>query len=408
MKKAIVFLGGLTLATIGSAADPAEAPGLKLTGFFNYRYEWTQNPIRLSEDAMVIDTNGDSIPDHYITVPSPEGSAAQDAKSETQTTLWMNLDNQFDGKTRFHAIAVAQHLGGRTTLTNLSIYEAYVAAKFGPAEVAVGRFLADSGLGLVVGAPFMDGLHVSAGNDLVRGNVFVTKWGGAWPVESKAQSSHMTFAIADLKVTPVKGLTLSASVFRDMTTDDSKNLYKAYKFGFEYQYAPNNIPWCTVMAEFGRNTAGMAKTMGQSQVLVDVYGTEVPVPVGEAKTPKALIVGAKVLGAHPFMPGTGGIQVQYRNADAGFDQMAMCNPMVVNNPFNWMSPSGGGIMDNYKGVEVTGEVTLLPRTILKASYGFMKAKDMNALLCLNVYDTQGNYITTDSRKYFTAQIFYIF
>ena len=134
----------------------------------------------------------------------------------------MNIDNQFDGHTRFHGAAVARSLGGRTTRTNLAIYEAYVAAKFGPAEVAVGRFLSDTGLGMIAGAPFMDGVHVSVGNELVKGQAYVTKFGNVHSAQEYPDglNGHMTFASGDVKVMPVKGLTVSLSYFADVTSAD--------------------------------------------------------------------------------------------------------------------------------------------------------------------------------------------
>ena len=88
--------------------------------------------------------------------------------------------------------------------------------------------------------------------------------------------------------------------------------------------------------------------------------------------------------------------------------MGMCNPLLVNNPFNWMTPSAGGIMDNCKGIEISGEITLLPRTILKAAYGMMKVKDMSALQCLSTHNVGGSLRTDDTKNYFSAQIFYLF
>ncbi|WP_005034426.1 hypothetical protein [Holophaga foetida] len=404
MKKTYAFLSALAFTTAGYAAAPAEAPGLKFTGFLQYRYEWIKNPEALAEDTMTIDTNGDHTPDTgYVSDPSTEGNAGIDGKSQTETLLWLNIDNQFDGHTRFHGAAVARSLGGRTTRTNLAIYEAYVAAKFGPAEVAVGRFLSDTGLGMIAGAPFMDGIHVSVGNELVKGQAYVTKFGNVHSAQEYPDglNGHMTFASGDLKIMPIKGLTVSLSYFADVTSDGNANLYKAYKAGAEYRYVSNNIPWFTVMGEYGKNKADGAKNLNTP---LNAYYQ----PIGEAKEPAAFIASAKVLGAHPFMPGTGGFQIQYRNADAGFDAMGMCNPLLVNNPFNWMTPSAGGIMDNCKGIEISGEITLLPRTILKAAYGMMKVKDMSALQCLSTHNVGGSLRTDDTKNYFSAQIFYLF
>ena len=80
-------------------------------------------------------------------------------------------------------------------------------------------------------------------------------------------------------------------------------------------------------------------------------GRQVP-NVTTIKDPKAWFLKAKVLGAHPFMPGTAGFYVQYRKADAGADAMSMSSPMVWNTPFNWGSPGQGGNAEKPQGVRV--------------------------------------------------------
>ena len=99
----------------------------------------------------------------YPVMPSPSGNATVDSKSETRTLVWFNVDNHFDGNTRFHGVLFAEHLGGRTTSTNLRIAEAFVAAKVGPAELSVGRFISEVGMGTAAGAPYMDGVPCGYG-----------------------------------------------------------------------------------------------------------------------------------------------------------------------------------------------------------------------------------------------------
>ncbi|MBP1628273.1 MAG: S-layer y domain protein, partial [Holophagaceae bacterium] len=301
MKKSLAFLSALSFATAGFAAAPAEAPGLKVTGFLNYRYEWTENPRAIAEDT------GNALPSGY-------GNAYVDAKSNNRLNMFLFLDNQFDGNTRFHAILGAEHLSGRTTNTNIQVKEAYVAAKFGPAEVQVGRFLSDVGLGTLGGAPFMDGIHLTVANKMVSAQVYVTKFGNAnsTQVTDVADyygytgiSEHMTFVSGDVKVMPVAGLTLSAAYFADATTEGDGN-YKTYALGAEYKYVANNVPWFTVSGEYGKNNSDGAKTLNHDLVS------------GSADAPIAYYAKVKVLGAHPFMPGTGGISLQYRKAESGF------------------------------------------------------------------------------------------
>lgn len=195
MPRSLTLLSALASTTVRFAADQAQAAGLKLTGFLNYRYEWPQTPHLLAEDAQWIPNRSGGY--DYVADPGTSGYARTDAKSDTRVQVWLNLVNQFDGKTRFQVTAVAEHLGGRTTSTNTSIYDAYIAARLGPAEIAAGRFLSDSGLGLICGSPFEDGLHVPAGNEWVKAQVYLTKFR---QVSSKAErpnsnNGHMTFGI---------------------------------------------------------------------------------------------------------------------------------------------------------------------------------------------------------------------
>ena len=254
MKKSLAFLSALSFATAGFAAAPAEAPGLKVTGFLQYRYEWTENPRAIAEDT------GNSLPSGY-------GNAYVDAKSNERLNMFLFLDNQFDGHTRFHAILGAEHLSGRTTNTNIQVKEAYVAAKFGPAEVQVGRFLSDVGLGTLGGAPFMDGLHLTVANKFVSAQAYVTKFGNANSTQITdvandygytGISEHMTFVSGDVKVMPIDGLTISGAYFADVTSEGDGN-YKTYALGAEYKYVANNVPWFTVSGEYAKNNSDGAK-----------------------------------------------------------------------------------------------------------------------------------------------------
>ena len=401
MKKSLAFLSALSFATAGFAQAPPEAPGLKFTGFLQYRYEYTEHPRFTAEEA------GDAY-------SSDAGSAAIDNKSETSTQLALFVDNQFDGHTRFHGWLQGQHLRGRTTTPSVTVNEAYVAAKFGPAEVAVGRFLSDVGLGTLGGAPFMDGIHLSLGNKMVAAQLYVTKFGAAKSTYAKAtypttnggylQDTHMTFVSGDVKVMPMPGLTVGAAYFADVTSADASTNYKSFSVFGEYKYVANNIPWFSVQGEYAKNNGDNAKFLGSFDGRT-----------ASDKAPKAWFVKGKILGANPFMPGTGGISLQYRKADAGFDAMGMADPFAWNAPFNWTTPAQGGCADNHKGFELAGEITVLPRTIVKAAYGIMKTVNNTAFLDLgNTQSPLGGLMelytpaNTDKQNYFTASVFYLF
>ena len=417
MGKLIPLLGTCACAAILSAQAPPDSPGLKFTGFMQYRMEYTENPRVLAQDAG-------------LSRDSDYGPA--EGKNQSRTLVWLNVDNQFDGHTRFHAIISAEHLGGGTTVTDLQVKEGYVAAKFGASEVAVGRFMFDLGLGTLGGAPFMDGLHLSTGNALVKAQAYYVKFGnpGQFGDYAVADKSTFTYLAGDVKLTPAKGLTLSAAYFGETTTTDPAAnvlggaLYKSWAAGFEYKYEANHIPYFTLSGEYADNSGAMAKKINGTTTPIAGVGNPMS-PAVEGSDPKAYFVKAKVMGANPFMPGTGGLSVQYRKADAGFDAMGMASPFTWNAPFNWTSPAGGGIADNHKGIEIAAEVTILPRCIFKCAYGIMKLVNETSTLDVaspalavvtSVTPTNGAPVVgtafgTQNRtnqNYVTGQIFYIF
>jgi len=374
MNKLFPLLSTLCVATTAFAQAPPDAPGLKFTGFLQYRQEWTANP-RVTASEAGFSQNSDY------------GPSDTDSKNEGRTLLFMNVDNQFDGHTRFHAVLAAENLAGRTTSSYIKFMEGYVEATFGPTKAAVGRFMSDVGLGTLGGGPFMDGAHLASGNDWLKGQVYLCKFGNPGQAfdYNVADKANYTFLSGDLKLTPVKGLTLSAAYFSDTTTQTvpagnlGGQLYKDTALGFEYKYETNHTPWFTLSAEYADNAAPMAKKINGTMTPMAGLGNPMN-PAVEGSDPKAAYAKVKVLGANPFMPGTGGIYVMYRKADAGFDVMGMANPQVWTAPYNWTTPSGAGIADNAKGIEVGIEVTILPRLIFKASYAAMKLVNSTSTL----------------------------
>jgi hypothetical protein len=372
MHKTRLLLSTLAMTSLGFAQDAATpAPGLRFSGFLNYRMEYTNHPRVTASQA------GDA--------QNPDlGTAGVDAKNESITMLWLNLDNQFDGNTRFHAVINADSLGGRTTTPNIKVWEAFAEAKFGPATLAVGRFLSDVGLGTLGGAPFMDGVLGTLGNDLVKAKVYVTKFGnpGQTGDYNVADKSTYTFLSGDIKLMPVQGLTLSAAYFSDLTTVDPAAtmiggaLYKSWAAGAEYQFGQEHNALVTLSGEYAENAGAMARK---------INGTTAPYAVTdctEGSDPKAYYGKVKLLGAKAARPGSFGFSVQYRKADAGFDAMGMANPHTWNAPFNWATPSMGGIADNEKGLELAAEVTVLPRCIVSVQCGIMTLVNTTSTLDL--------------------------
>jgi hypothetical protein len=419
MKKPLVILGTLGFAVIAMAADPApvEAPGLKFSGFMQFRYEDVKNPRVLASDA------GDAQISDY-------GPA--NTNSQTRELVWLNVDNQFDGHTRFHGVLAAEHLGGRTTTTDIQLKEGFVEAKFDATTVAVGRFFTDVGLGTLGGAPYMDGVHIASGNSTIKARVYLTRFGNPGDrTTSVADKGTYTYLSGDVKVFPIQGLTLSGSFFTETSANDPAPnllggaLYKSSAFGIEYKHVVDKTPWFTLSGEYGVNSAAMAKKINGTTTPYAGLGTSTSGPTVEGSAPKAYFMKAQLLGANPFMPGTGGIYVQYRFADAGFDVMGMASPTTWNAPFNWTDPSGGGIANNEKGIEVGAEITVLPRLVLKATAGFMKLSNMTSTLDVGspalavvstVTPTNGAPVigmctgtqNKENQNYFTAAAFYIF
>ena len=420
MKKLITLLSAFGVAAVGFAdAPPLPDAGFKVSGFLQYRMEYTENPRVSAEEAG-------------LSKDSDYGPSDVDSKNEARTLVFLNIDNHFDGHTRFHGIVAAETLAGRTTGDYVKLLEGFVEANYGPAKFAVGRFMSDVGLGTLGGAPFMDGAHVSVGGEQVKAQVYLTKFGnpGQFGDYAVADKSDYTFLSADLKVMPVKGLTLSAAYFSDVTTQSvpadalGGQLYKDWALGFEYAHVVDHVPYFTLSGEYADNAGAMAKKINGTTGL-----SYAPVAYGggatEGSDPKAYYAKLKILGANPFMPGTAGLYVQYRKADAGFDVMGMANGQVWNAPYNWTAPSGAGIADNEKGIEAGFEVTILPRCVFKASYAWMKLANTTSTLdvgspALNVvssvvpgtpaptvtfaYGTQNR----AAQNYATAAIFYIF
>jgi len=372
MKRSLLFLSAVTLAGSAFAQEAApHAAGLKFSGFLQYRMEFTANPRVTASEA------GDA-------QNADLGAADPNGKSETRTNLWLNVDNAFDGQTRFHALVNAETLGGRTTGDYLKLWEAYMEAKAGPATFALGRFLTDVGLGTLGSAPYMDGVHVAVGGATVKAQVYLTKFGdpGQAPDYNTADKSSYTFLMGDLKVMPVRGLTLSAAYFGDVTTKDPSatmiggSLYQSWAVGAEYRYECRETNWLTFTGEYADNAGAMARK---------INGTMAPYAYAdctEGSDPKAYYAKVKLLGAKAPKPGSFGLSVQYRKADAGFDAMGMANPHAWNAPFNWTTPGTGGIADNEKGVELAAEVTLLPRCVFSVSCGLMKLVNTTSTLDL--------------------------
>jgi hypothetical protein len=334
---------------------------LKIDGFAQYRYEYTKNPRLIAEDQG-------------SAAPSALGRATD--KSASRTLFWLNLTNQFDNDTYFHGIVAGEGLGGKTADSTFEFREGNFNKRIGPnAELGAGRFMVNSGLGTLGGAPYMDGGKLSF-NGAVKANLYSVKFGDSY--------FSSTFTIGDVKFDLTKNLNLSLAYF----ADKNKERYDSKAVGLTYK----GIPSITLSGEYAQNSASLAKfgnngTMSQQ-------GQQI---LGSA--PKAYYIKAKYKGAIPFVPGSTGLHIQYKKADPGFDIMGMASPFEWNAPFNYTTPASGGMAENIKGIEFGFETTVAMRTIFSMTYNKLDRVSSKSFTSL---------ATNSDQSFFTAQLTYIF
>jgi hypothetical protein len=267
-KLATEFAG--ELQTLGKRVTTLEQnqSRLKIDGIFQYRQEYVHNPSVIDEDA------------NRSASPATAGAARE--KSESRTMVWLNVANQFDGDTYFKGSLVSETLGGRTVDTQLQVWDAYMAKKIGPqAELAVGRFFIDVGLGTLGGGPYYDGVNLKFYGENVKANLYNVRFGfqGINPITS-SQYDNYTFTIGDMKYSLNKDLTLVLAYF----ADKDKNLMNAKAVGMEYKITPE----FALSGEYAKNDSSIAKIGDNNQ------------------NPKAYFIRMKHGGANPFVPGSCG------------------------------------------------------------------------------------------------------
>jgi hypothetical protein len=385
---------GSELKSLGKRVEAIEKKQGPLTidGFMYHRYEWTKNPRILAEDAGLA---------------APHSVGRADAKNVSQTTLWLNVRNQFDGNTYFNSALVGQYVGGQGTEGALEIKKAYFGGKMGDAELLVGRLWPVIGNGLLYATPYSDGVGLSFGKDKdVKVNLYSVKFGNKWVTGTTTgdnsllwpllttdsngnlvpySATHATWNLADVKfnLTPELGMTLAYSKDNEKGMN---NLYDEYAIGLEYKGITN----FNIKGEWGQNRSEQIKNLHS-------FG------LGAKPTADAYYVQAKYKGANPFKVGSFGATLTYVHADPGFDPMGQAD-VITRMPLNWSSPSGGNLFDNLKGFEYGIQTTLWPRVMLDVRYGDMKMVDTNHPLMPVAWLQQGQ----ESQKYLTAQMLYIF
>jgi len=357
------------------AVEKKQGP-LKITGFFNYRYEWVQHPKYGAASPLTV-----SDP---TTDPARAGIA--DSTNTSRTSLWLFVDNQFDGKTSFHGLLQNESVGGRSTNAGINVLESFVTTKMGGSELAVGRFFPSIGMGFF-GSPWMDGARLSFGNE-VKVRLFQARL-----LSNPLTYGSATYTMADANFALDKNTDLSLGYVADSKTNYvnnptvsygnntafNKQQFKDIALGMAYKGIKN----ISLKSEYAINSSEYAK--GQNN----------------GSNAKAYFVTAKYKGANPMVPGTFGVRVEYKHAEAGFDSLSYAAPFEWNAPINWTQPPQGGYNDNIKGFEYGIEYTVAPRLLLDVRYNDLKTTNGQAVL-----SNDGSSYT--SQNFATAQLTYLF
>ncbi len=307
---------------------------LKITGFFNSRYEWVQHP-----KASPFTTP--------LTDPARNGVA--DSSNTVRNSLWLYVDNKFDGNTYFHGLLETETVSGRSTDATLNMLEGFVATKVGGSEVAVGRFFPSIGMGFF-GSPWMDGVRVSFGN-AVKFRLFSTKL-----LTDPITYTDTTYNMADVHFALNKDTNMSLAYVGNGHTNDPNaaygfgNNYRDLAAGLEFKGIPN----LNLKGEYAENSSDYAKSKNNGS------------------NAKAYYTTLKYKGANPFVSGSFGLRVEYKYADPGFDSLSYAAPFDWNSPFNWTQPPQGGYNDNIKGFEYGFDYTVAPRLLADVRYDILK------------------------------------
>jgi len=323
-----------------------ESP-LKISGHYNFRYEYVKNPRPTADPVGVPNTD--------------TGTAA--GKNTQRSRLWLDVTNQFDGDTYFVGSLVADGMSGTQTANSADVWQAFIAKKFGDnAEVAVGRMIPALGLGTLGGTAYNDGVRVSFGKDY-KVNLYATTVGEYYPPQLGVSPFKLNFRLADVKFNLNKDLAMSLAY----RADQDELLYDAAAVGLEYKGMPN---W-DLSGEYARNKASLAQYNGDDT--------------------NAYYVKAKYKGANPMVVGSNGFHIQYKKADPNFDLQPLGGPVEWNAPFNYTYRAHGGCANDLKGMEYGFETTVAKRTIFSLQY-----------------DDLERVSNGEDQTFVSAQVFYLF
>jgi hypothetical protein len=335
------------LKSFGKRLDSLEKKqsSIKFDGWFKYRYE------------------------HTNYTPSNPANGYTGSKVKTRNEIWLNIQNQFDGKTYFEGSIQNESADGTrydaatNSWTNgdaeMQVKKAFIGYKAGQTEIAAGRFFPTIGKATLLSTPMMDGARVTFGNE-VKTTLYAINFYGA----------DINYQAADVQFNLSKATNMSLAY---LGSDNKKivpgmTIYKSAAIGIESKATPE----ITISSEYSVNKSDFAKFKSG------------------LSNPYAYFIKAQYKGANPFITGSTGFSVQYRKAVPGFDIMANAAPPAWNSAYAWTNPSGGGSADDLKGFEYGIETTLAHRLMFSAAYCDFKTFD-------NI-----------SKKLTTAQFFYIF
>jgi len=358
---------------------------LKISGFYDYRYEWVQHPM-----------NGALVGSNPQEDPARGGIA--DNTNTSLSNIWLFVDNKFDGNTYFHGLLATETVGGRSTDAGLNVLESFVADKVGGGtEVALGRFFPAIGMGFF-GAPWMDGARVSFGDD-VKVRLFDVR-----TLTNVGDYGSADYTMADAKFALGKDANMSLSYVKD---SDPQYVYNSNSGLGPDDYIAQNIPFIPVTQNIsafndyavGIEFKGIPDVNIKSEYAVN--SSAMTKEVNSGSDAKAYFVTVKYKGANPFAPGSFGLRAEYKHADNGFDLISSCAPFEWNAPLNYSQPPQGGYNNNIKGLEYGVEYTIAPRLMIDARYDILKTAN-------GVANVDVNGVSSTSMNFATCQVTYLF
>ncbi|BBB91101.1 MAG TPA: S-layer homology domain-containing protein [Methylomusa anaerophila] len=336
----------------GKKTEEKEDTRMKISGFGIFGYEWVKNPRT-----------------YFATNNIADGTS----KSETRSIFVLTIDQKFSKDAYFHADFNGEVMGGRSGDNSVMRFQdAYYAAKAGGLEWSAGRYSPYLGKGLLYYVPYNDGVRLTFGN-VVKTTLYSVKF------------NDRSWELADIGCQLSKNTNLSLAYVNDKVPHNvaiypDQDFYNSAALGISYTGITN---W-TVTGEYGKNRAEEAKK------------------ANGGSSPYGMYIMAKYKGANPFVIGSTGAWVTYKQAQDGFDLWALTSRTDLTGPQNWSAPGCGGGLNDVRGFEVGFEATVAPRAMLSMRYDSLRAVKTPGGLA--------NAIGADQKdqSYFISQLTWVF